>query len=136
MHILTINIGIIHFSPMLMDMFFLPAVIIALLLVSLVLVYPLLNGFGVTGAAVGLVITQAIWTTVYALNIVHGVLKKALVTSAKGQRLVVELFLVQSDRVILFALIQPTMEPKTGPVFHHHIELSASSIVCSLLCSI
>jgi len=51
--------------------------------VSLVLIYPLLNGFGVTGAAVGLVITQVIWTTVYAFYIARGELKKVLATSAK-----------------------------------------------------
>jgi O-antigen/teichoic acid export membrane protein len=51
-------------------------------LVSLLLVYPLVHAFGVTGAAVGLVLTQAVWTIVYAIYIARGTLKTALATSA------------------------------------------------------
>lgn len=52
--------------------------------VSLLLSYPLLTRWGVTGAAVGLVITQAIWTAVYAFYAARGALRNARSGFATG----------------------------------------------------
>jgi O-antigen/teichoic acid export membrane protein len=44
--------------------------------VTLVIAYPLLNGWGVTGAAVGLVVTQVLWTIVYVCYVLRGALRR------------------------------------------------------------
>ena len=50
--------------------------------VTVLIAYPLLKGWGVTGAAVGLVITQALWTAVYASCAARGALRNIRTTSA------------------------------------------------------
>lgn len=50
--------------------------------VTLLLAYPLLTGWGVTGAAVGLVITQVIWAAVYTFYAARGTLRNIRITSA------------------------------------------------------
>jgi O-antigen/teichoic acid export membrane protein len=51
--------------------------------VMLLIAYPLLTGWGVIGAAVGLVITQAMWTTVYAFYVARGKLMKVRICAAR-----------------------------------------------------
>lgn len=46
-------------------------------IVTLLIAYPLLTGWGITGAAVGLVITQAMWTAVYVFYVTRGTLARA-----------------------------------------------------------
>ena len=52
--------------------------------VTLLIAYPLLTGWGVTGAAIGLVVTQAMWTAVYATYAACGALRRVRVTAARG----------------------------------------------------
>jgi O-antigen/teichoic acid export membrane protein len=49
---------------------------------TILLVYPLLNGWGIVGAAVGLLITQLLWMGVYISYIVLGALDRNRVTTA------------------------------------------------------
>ena len=50
---------------------------------TLLIAYPLLKAWGVTGAAVGLVVTQALWTTIYATYAARGALSRTQVVVAQ-----------------------------------------------------
>jgi O-antigen/teichoic acid export membrane protein len=50
-------------------------------IVTLLIAYPLLTGWGITGAAVGLAITQALWTAVYAVYVARGTLRQARISA-------------------------------------------------------
>lgn len=53
-------------------------------LLSVVLSYPLLNAFGLVGAAIGLLITQIVWTVVYVEYIRRGALDRERVLARTG----------------------------------------------------
>ena len=55
-------------------------------LMTLVMAYPLLKGWGVTGAAVGLVVTQLLWMMTYLLYAAWGALALRRVTAALEMR--------------------------------------------------
>jgi O-antigen/teichoic acid export membrane protein len=57
-------------------------------IVTLLIAYPLLTGWGITGAAVGLAITQAMWTAVYAVYVARGTLRQARIGATSENNLV------------------------------------------------